>query len=328
MTTTGVLVKKSLTVFFSLLALGLAACTASETAPNTSAAPSAPAAESEVTKLKVLASFYPLAYVAEQILGDIAEVTTIAAGSTDPHDLELTPSQVTAIVSSDFAIYIPEFMPAFDASLSDLNSEQLIDATIGLTLLAGSHDDHGHEEEEDESEHEEESENDPHVWLNPLNMIAMGANIVNQVSKVYPDLSQQLSDNLAEFTLQMNELDSSFKSALVNCEINTLLVSHEAFGYLANQYGFEQTGLSGLSPEAEPSPARLAELVKVAKEVSATTIYYETTIDPKVALTLAAEVGLATAVLDPIEIKPAQGDYRYAMEENLKALTLGQGCKP
>ncbi len=159
-------------------------------------------------------------------------------------------------------------------------------------------------------------------------MIAMGSNIVNQVSKVYPDLSQQLSDNLAEFTLQMNELDSSFKSALVDCEVNTLLVSHEAFGYLANRYGFEQTGLSGLSPEAEPSPARLAELVKVAKEVSATTIYYETTIDPKVALTLAAEVGLTTAVLDPIEIKPAQGDYRYAMEENLKALTLGQGCKP
>jgi zinc transport system substrate-binding protein len=317
--------KKHLAVFISILALGLAACTANETSVDQQPATESDSVsiESEISKLKITASIYPLAYVAEQILGDLAEVTTIAAGSTDPHDLELTPSQVTAIVSSDFAIFIPEFMPAFDDSLSDLNPDQLIDVTNGLTILKGTH---GHENEEEEG-HEDESENDPHVWLNPLNMIGVGENIVNQVSKIYPELSQELSKNLVVFSSQMNQLNSAYQIALVNCEVNTLLVAHEAFGYLADQYGFAQLGLSGLSPEAEPSPARLAEVAKAAKQIAATTIYYETTIDPKVALTLAEEIGLNTAVLDPIEVKPAQGDYALAMEENLKVLTLGQGCK-
>ena len=159
-------------------------------------------------------------------------------------------------------------------------------------------------------------------------MIAMGATIADQISLAYPDFAAEISENLAAFNTKMTDLDSSYQAALVNCEVNTLLVSHEAFGYLANRYGFAQLGLSGMSPEAEPSPARLAEVAKVAQEINATTIYYETAVDPKVALTLANEIGLATAVLDPLETKPEQGDYLYAMEENLKVLTSGQGCKP
>ncbi len=329
------MIKKFLAIF-ATLSMALAACSSNQSEPAVESQPESAQVES---KINVSASFYPLAFVAEQILGELGEVTLIATGSTDPHDLELAPSQVANIVSSDFAIYIPDFMPAFDAALSDLSTNQIIDATKGITLLEGSHghededghkedhdDDHGHEDEDGHKE--DHDENDPHIWLNPLNMIAMGATIADQISLAYPDLSAEISENLAAFNTKMTALDSSYQTALVNCEVNTLLVSHEAFGYLANRYGFAQLGLSGMSPEAEPSPARLAEVAKVAQEINATTIYYETAVDPKVALTLANELGLATAVLDPLEIKPEQGDYLYAMEENLKVLTSGQGCKP
>jgi zinc transport system substrate-binding protein len=327
---------KKFLAIFATLSMALAACSASETAVESQ--PEDSEVTQTETRINVSASFYPLAFIAEQILGDLGEVTLIATGSTDPHDLELTPSQVANIVSSDFAVYIPEFMPAFDAALKDLSDNQTIDITRGITLLEGTHghedededhgngDDHGHEN--DNEFKDDHDENDPHIWLNPLNMITMGATIADQISLAYPDFAAEILENLAAFNNKMTDLDSSYQAALVNCDVKTLLVSHEAFGYLANRYRFEQLGLSGISPEAEPSPARLAEVAKVAQEINATTIYYETAVDPKVALTLANEIGLATAVLDPLETKPEQGDYLYAMEQNLEVLTLGQGCKP
>ena len=297
----------------------LSACSDSTTStPGVETSPIAP----EVEKISVAASFYPLAYVAEQVLAGVADVNVIAAGNVEPHDFELSPSHIATIASSNFAIYIPDFMPAFDGALNDLAPEQIIDATNEINLLEESHDDEAHDED---AEHDH-GDADPHLWLNPLNMTT----IANQISAVViaqnPELSETISSNLNNFKNIMTDLDNQYQANLANCKINTLLVSHEAFGYLADQYGFTQLGISGVSPEAEPSPARLAEVAKVANEINATTIYYETIVDPSVANTLASEIGLVTAVLDPIETKPENGDYLYAMQENLKAIILGQGC--
>ena len=329
-------VKKLSAVLFTI-GLVLAACSTTEPDSTSNAPQDTPTAV--IDEISVVASFYPLAYVTEAIVQDLASVSTIASGSSEPHDFELSPSDVAKIVSSDFAIYIPEFMPSFDAALNDLASEQIIDATNGITLLESDHDEHGHEEEEDDDEHGEEEhgheedddhahENgDPHVWLNPLNMVIVAKQIAATLTRAYPELAVELNSNLANFETQMIELDNSYKTALAECEIKTLLVSHEAFGYLVDQYGFTQLGISGISPEAEPSPARLAEVAKVAREISATTIYHETIVDPSVANALAEEVSIVSAVLDPIESKPEMGDYLYAMEQNLEALVQGQICK-
>ena len=329
-------VKKLSAVLFTI-GLVLAACSTTEPDSTSNAPQDTPTAV--IDEISVVASFYPLAYVTEAIVQDLASVSTIASGSSEPHDFELSPSDVAKIVSSDFAIYIPEFMPSFDAALNDLASEQIIDATNGITLLESDHDEHGHEEEDDDDEHGEEEhgheedddhahENgDPHVWLNPLNMVIVAKQIAATLTRAYPELAVELNSNLANFETQMIELDNSYKTALAECEIKTLLVSHEAFGYLVDQYGFTQLGISGISPEAEPSPARLAEVAKVAREISATTIYHETIVDPSVANALAEEVSIVSAVLDPIESKPEMGDYLYAMEQNLEALVQGQICK-
>ena len=329
-------VKKLSAVLFTI-GLVLAACSTTEPDSTSNAPQDTPTAV--IDEISVVASFYPLAYVTEAIVQDLASVSTIASGSSEPHDFELSPSDVAKIVSSDFAIYIPEFMPSFDAALNDLASEQIIDATNGITLLESDHDEHGHEEEDDDDEHGEEEhgheedddhahENgDPHVWLNPLNMVIVAKQIAATLTRAYPELAVELNSNLANFETQMIELDNSYKTALDECEIKTLLVSHEAFGYLVDQYGFTQLGISGISPEAEPSPARLAEVAKVAREISATTIYHETIVDPSVANALAEEVSIVSAVLDPIESKPEMGDYLYAMEQNLEALVQGQICK-
>ena len=276
-------------------------------------------------KIQIVAGFYPLAYAAEGIAGDLAEVVSLAGPGVEPHDLELTPGDVAKINDADLVVYIPEFIPALDAVVKTLDQSKVINATQGITLISG--DSHSHEGEESHSEeegHSDESATDPHIWLNPSNMVLIGNSIAQALSALTSDSA--INENRSSFENALTTLASDYTAKLANCSIKALVVSHEAFGYIANAYGFEQVGISGLSPEAEPSPARLAEVAKIAKAENATTIYYESLVDPKVAKTLADELKISAEMLDPLESPPASGDYLSVMAQNLDTLVKGQVC--
>ena len=276
-------------------------------------------------KIQIVAGFYPLAYAAEGIAGDLAEVVSLAGPGVEPHDLELTPGDVAKINDADLVVYIPEFIPALDAVVKTLDQSKVINATQGITLISG--DSHSHEGEESHSEeegHSDESATDPHIWLNPNNMVLIGNSIAQALSALTSDSA--INENRSSFENALTTLASDYTAKLANCSIKALVVSHEAFGYIANAYGFEQVGISGLSPEAEPSPARLAEVAKIAKAENATTIYYESLVDPKVAKTLADELKITAKMLDPLESPPASGDYLSVMAQNLDTLVKGQVC--
>lgn len=276
-------------------------------------------------KIQIVAGFYPLAYAAEGIAGDLAEVVSLAGPGVEPHDLELTPGDVAKINDADLVVYIPEFIPALDAVVKTLDQSKVINATQGITLISG--DSHSHEGEEAHSEeegHSDESATDPHIWLNPSNMVLIGNSIAKALNALTSDSA--INENRSSFENALTTLASDYTAKLANCSIKALVVSHEAFGYIANAYGFEQVGISGLSPEAEPSPARLAEVAKIAKAENATTIYYESLVDPKVAKTLADELKITAEMLDPLESPPASGDYLSVMAQNLDTLVKGQVC--
>jgi zinc transport system substrate-binding protein len=276
-------------------------------------------------KIQIVAGFYPLAYAAEGIAGDLAEVVSLAGPGVEPHDLELTPGDVAKINDADLVVYIPEFIPALDAVVKTLDQSKVINATQGITLISG--DSHSHEGEEAHSEeegHSDESATDPHIWLNPSNMVLIGNSIAQALSALTSDSA--INENRSSFENALTTLASDYTAKLASCSIKALVVSHEAFGYIANAYGFEQVGISGLSPEAEPSPARLAEVAKIAKAENATTIYYESLVDPKVAKTLADELKISAEMLDPLESPPASGDYLSVMQQNLDTLVKGQVC--
>jgi zinc transport system substrate-binding protein len=276
-------------------------------------------------KIQIVAGFYPLAYAAEGIAGDLAEVVSLAGPGVEPHDLELTPGDVAKINDADLVVYIPEFIPDLDAVVKTLDQSKVINATQGITLISG--DSHSHEGEEAHSEeegHSDESATDPHIWLNPSNMVLIGNSIAQALSALTSDSA--INENRSSFENALTTLASDYTAKLANCSIKALVVSHEAFGYIASAYGFEQVGISGLSPEAEPSPARLAEVAKIAKAENATTIYYESLVDPKVAKTLADELKITAVMLDPLESPPASGDYLSVMQKNLDTLVKGQVC--
>lgn len=278
------------------------------------------------TGLQVVASVYPLAYAAEQIAGPQATVLNLAAPGVEPHDLELSAAQVGQIAEADLVISLPGFQPAVDDAIAQQAKDRSLDAYDGLELVAAAEhaDEAGHA---DATGHAHEG-TDPHVWLDPRNMALLGSAIAKRLGTIDPEHAATYRENATAFAQSMTQLHEEFASGLRTCKVRTLVVSHEAFAYLAQAYDLREVGLSGLAPDAEPSPARLRQVADVVKRFGVGTIYYETLVDPKIARTIAEETGARTAELDPLEgLRPgAKGDYLSIMRANLQTLREGQRC--
>ena len=279
-------------------------------------------------QVSVVAAFYPLEYAATRVGGDAVSVTALTPPGVEPHDLELSAAQVAEIAAADLVLYIKGFQPAVDEAVEQQAADRAIDVSAGLTLLAGEEHSHEGETEEEHAAHADEGGTDPHVWLDPTNMAAIGSAIAERLSTLAPDRASDIEAAAGTFEQDMAALDGEYGAALATCASRELVVSHEAFGYLADAYDLSQVGISGLSPEAEPSPARMREVADLVSTNGITTIYYETLVDPKVAQTIADETGATTAVLDPLEgLAPdSTGDYASIMRDNLATLVAGQSC--
>ena len=300
----------------ALMAVGLlAACGGSATPSDGSTSPS--------TGPTIVAAFYPLAYAAEQVAGPDATIINLTPPGAEAHDLELTAQQVAQIADADLVLYIPGFQPAVDEAVEQQAGDRALNVTEAIELLPAEEHGDEHAGEEDHAA----LDGDPHVWLNPLNMATIGGEIAARLSS-NSSIAATAEKGASDLRASMEALNAEWAAGTAACTIRDLVVSHEAFGYLAAAYGFTQVGIAGLSPEAEPSPARLAEVAKFVKDNGITTIYYETLVDPKVAQTVAAETGAATAVLDPLEGLPEGyvGDYVTVMKDNLAQVRTGQGC--
>ena len=257
-------------------------------------------------KPSVVAAFYPLQYAAQQVGGDTVSVTSLTPAGVEPHDLELTAAQVADISQADLVLYVKGFQPAVDEAVAQQAPDRALDVSAALPLLG----------------------NDPHVWLDPSNMSAIGTAIANRLAEVEPDAATTVAKNATAFGSTMDALGAEYRTGLATCRLHDLVVSHEAFAYLAHAFGLNQIGISGLSPDAEPSPARLKEVADLVTSKGITTIYYETLVDPKIAQTIADETGAKVAKLDPLEglTTGSTGNYVSIMKDNLATLRNGQGC--
>lgn len=301
----------------ALGALTLGACTNSEQAGSDDPSPS-----SDASSLTVAVSHYPVQFLVQQIAGDAAAVENLTTPGVEPHDLELTPQQVADVQDASAIFYIGGFQPALEDALAEANGT-VVDLSEGLSLRESE----AHAEEHAEEEaHAEDSEYDPHVWLNPVLMQQMATTVADTLSEISPENQQTFTDNAARLQTDLEALNADWTAGTADCAVRTMVVSHEAFGYMADQYGFDQRGISGLSPENEPSAAAIAELTDFVRDNGVTTVYTEELVDPAVAETIAAESGVQTALLSTLETQPEEGDYFSAMQDNLATLSEGQSC--
>ena len=285
-------------------------------------------------KFDVVASFYPMAFLAEQIGGDHVKVTSLTEPGQEPHDLEISTQQRAQLEESDAALFLKGLQPAVDEAVGQTGIKTKIDAATLTTLEDHGNTEHSHEGEEAHAEegHSEEEEHarDPHIWLDPVKYAEVAEGVGKAFEKADPDHAADYKKNTEALVGKLNGLNTQFQDGLKSTKSKVFFTNHAAFGYLAERYGLTQEAISGLDPESEPSAARVKELQQEAKADGVTTVFYETLVSDKTAKTLAKDANLKKDVLDPLEgitDKSRGDDYFQVMEANLKALRTALGAK-
>ncbi len=303
--------------------LVLSACSSPAVRPGATTVPTG-------ERLRLVASFYPLQFVAERIGGDRVTVTNLTKAGAEPHDLELSPRDVATVADADLVVHLGGFQPAVDTAVASEAVGRAFDAadaadldlriTPGGATVSGALDGAG----------DAVGATDPHFWLDPVRLKAVAVALAARLSTVDPTAASAFATNLAVLTRDLGALDDDLRAGLADCASGELVTSHAAFGYLARRYGLTQVGVTGLTPEAEPDAGQLAEVAAFVRAHAVRTIYSETLVSPAVADTLARETGARTAVLDPVEglnQESAGSDYLAVMRADLATIRRGQPCR-
>lgn len=297
-------------------------------------------------KLQVVTTVYPVYDVVKKVAGDRADVTLLVPPGAEPHDWEPTASDLKKIGQAKVFFYNGAGLEPTDQILK---KEITRDATVvelsqGLDLLKLQDDDdhdHDHDADHHDADHHDEDHHaeghhhhhhggvDPHVWLDPQNVMKEAAVVADALAKADPAHADAYRANAKKYQDELAALDKDMDAALSSLANKNLVVSHEAFGYLAARYGLTQIGIMGVDADVEPTPDRMAQLVEFIREHDVRTIYSEELVNPRLADAIAAETGAVVRVLNPIEgLTAAQEkagyDYIKLQRENLTTLTAGQ----
>jgi zinc transport system substrate-binding protein len=263
--------------------------------------------------LRVTASFYPLAFLAEEIGGDKVSVTNLTPAGAEPHDFEPSARDMAEMERSRVIIVNGLGLEPWIE-----NAQKNIDPKKTNLLIVG--------EGRDISR-----KGDPHIWLAGGIMYGMAKQIALAFSEADAANGAEYFSNLAEFGDKINALGADYRAGLTECGQKSFVTSHNAFGYLADNYGLEQIPIAGLSPDAEPSPKQLADIATFAKKNNVKYIFFESLASPKLSETIASEIGAKTLVLNPLEgltekERLAGKNYFSIMRENLANLEIALSC--
>ena len=276
-------------------------------------------------RLRVLTSFYPMYDFACKIGGDCIVVTNMVPSGTEPHDWEPSTNDLKNLEKADVFIYNGADMEpwADDLLVSRSDTLRVVEASenVELRTTDGEHE-HAHEHEDADHHH---GDFDPHVWLDPENAKIEMEAIRDALCAADPENSTVFQSNYEKYAAELDALDTEFREKLAPLPNRTIVVAHEAFGYLCDAYGLTQVGIEGLSPDSEPDPGRMAEVIDFVREHSISTIFFEELVSPKVAEAIASETGAQAKMLSPLEglsdeQAAAGADYFSVMHDNLAAL--------
>lgn len=277
--------------------------------------------DEEIKKIQVSTSFYPLYFFTSQIAGDKAMVYNITPAGAEPHDYEPTAQDIARIADGQLLVLNGGKLEAWGDKIGDIIKDG------GTQIIAVG------DEVANQTITEDGSKiRDPHVWLDPMLAKKEVVAITLGLSRVDSENALYYQNNAQTLEAKLDNLDQEFRRGLSNCQKKDIITSHASFGYLANEYGLNQVPISGLSPDAEPSPQELAQISDFAMRNNVEYIFFESLVSPKLSQTIAHEVGAKTMVLNPIEglsdDEIAEGKtYFTEMYKNLVNLKIALQCQ-
>ncbi len=267
----------------------------------------------------VAAAFYPFEFVAKRVVADAGTVTTVTSPGVEPHDVELSPATVRAMRNADVVLYLSNFQPAVDDAIKSTGTYGLDVAGAFSLGPAGQQADQGDQPGDANTAFW-------NFWLDPTLLATYTQGVGEALARLDPANRDTYVKNAANLAQELTSLADQYSAGLAQCARRDIIVSHEAFGYLAQAYNLTQVGIAGIDPQNEPSPAHVREIRDLVAATGTTTVFTEPLINPAIAESLAADAGIATAVLDPLESVVNGDDYFVVMKRNLDALRTALDC--
>jgi zinc transport system substrate-binding protein len=258
-----------------------------------------------------VASLYPLAFAAERVAGPGWEVIDLTPPGTEAHDVELSLADRSDLQQADLVVYLGDlgFQPQVEAAVRDLERTAL---GIGDDLATKNLGDSV----------------DPHVWLDPSAMATIAERISTRLAAIDSSGDDGYTRRAEALRAELTALDREYTEALSSCRHEILIASHEAFGYLTERYGLRQIGLTGPTPESEPTAERLQSVEALLRSGEAGAVFFEASGETqRVAESVAADVDVPALPLSTLESRPVSGDFITVMRDNLASLRLGMECR-
>ncbi len=272
----------------------------------------------------IVTTIYPLYDFTKQVTGGNADVKLLVPAGVEPHDWEPSPADLITIQNCDVFIYNGAGMEAWVDKIQHtvLAGKRVVNAAKSVQVLPAQYDEEGGPAEAGEL--------DPHIWLDPVNVLSIVDAVQQAAAGADPAHKAEYKNNAAAYKQQLSALHQQYVEGLQGRKTNEIVTSHAAFGYLAKRYGLQQIAIMGLSPEAEPTAAKMAETIQYVKNQGIKYIFFETLVNPKLSEVIATEAGAQTLVLNPIEgltdDELAQGqNYITEMQMNLVNLKYALG---
>jgi zinc transport system substrate-binding protein len=284
-------------------------------------------------KIKIKTSVFPLKEFAKSVAGEKGEVSLLLPPGAEIHTWKPKPSDIIELSTSDVFIYIGAGLePWLEDILKSVQNPNLMILEAGHGIIQRGEEEHQHDPQESDSEHQH-NHVDPHIWLNFEYDCVIVDKIKSLLSKIDPENSSTFEKNASKYKNILKNLDLRYQKDLSSCRSRYIFLGgHAAFGYLAQKYGLKQIALYGVSPDARPSPKKLAEVLEMAKKYKTETIFFEVYVSKELADVLAREIGARTLVLNPganITKEQMRSGITFIkiMEDNLENLKNGLSCR-
>ena len=280
----------------------------------------------ETAKLKIAATFYPLAFFAEQIGGEQVSVKQLIPNNTEVHNWQPSTNDILAVEEAEVLLYngasLDHWFEEDIIPIINSNDKIIVETTEGIQLLET-----GHEHENDDHEHE--GNHDPHTWISPFIAKQQAQNIYEALIQKDPENTQYYSERWQTLQTKFEEIDNNYTSELATKQKNEIFVSHSAFGYLASRYGFEQHGVIGISADEQPSASTYVNIVDLMIEHETFVVYVDPVYSAESAQTLKNELerlsGQDVQILKLYFMLGEMDDLNYfeQQEKNLDNLKIG-----
>lgn len=318
-----------ITSLLAVSALVLGAC-GGESSSSDSSAPASDA-------LTIAASFYPLSEIVETVTNGLSvKIVNLTPPGVGAHDHELTANQLDDLTTVDAVFYLGGgLQPSVEKAVAQLDSAIKVTdlADYATTIDAAKEEEEGHSDDDDDDDHDHEAhgDTDPHVWLDPANMVSMTQAVVTVLTALSPDSKTTLDTNATTYIAKLEQVGKAIDTTFTNCASRSLVTSHDAFGYFAARAKLDTVPIAGVNPENEPSAKELEAIAKVARDAKATTVFFEAQLPDGLAKTVASSIGAEVDAINPIETLSsadlnAGKNYISVQTQNIENVAKGLRC--